>query len=145
MSKPKDSLEEYTFEWPIFPKDETEKELRISEVAMREGADGFPSSDSTIMSMTENEIVGRVRRFYVSVLEKISDEFVRLGEETANIKIFLENFDLKQMPIQLKGKVESELTDASVRMQPLALQAKTAYEDLLDFKKENGITRDPIY
>lgn len=145
MSKSTDSFEEYSFEWPIFPKDETERELRISEVAMREGADGFPSSDSTIMSMTENEIVGRVRRFYVSVLEKISDEFVRLGEETANIKIFLENFNLKQMPIQLKGKVESDLTDASVRMQPLALQSKSAYEDLLDFKKENGITRDPIY
>ncbi len=145
MKEAPDSAEEYSFEWPVFPKEETERDLRISEVAMREGADGFPSGDSTLLSMTENEIVGRIRRFYVSILEKISNEFVRLGEETANIKIFLERFDMKQMPIKLKGRVESELTNASVRMRNLALQEKTAHEDFKKFREEHDLTREPVY
>ncbi len=139
------STDMYTFEWPIFPKDETEKELRISEVAMREGADGFPNADATIFSMTENEIVGRIRRFYVSTLERISNEFVRLGEETAGIKIFLERFDIRQMPVQLKGKVESELTDAHVGMHSLASQMKVASDNLRNFKETHQITREPVY
>ncbi len=144
MSKLPDPLD-YTFEWPVFPKDETERELRISEVAMREGADGFPDSESTILSMTENEIIGRIRRFYVAVLEGVSNKFIKLGEETANIKLFLERFNLEQMPIQLKGKVESVFTESSVDIKTLGEQAKIASKDLELFRQENGLVREPVY
>ncbi len=136
---------EYSFNWPIFPKDETESELRITEVAMREGADGFPESESSVLSTTENEIVGRIRRFYVSVLEILSNKFIQLGEETANIKIFLERFDLTQIPVQLKGKIEREVIDANVTISGLASQARIARENLEIFKRENGLEREPIY
>ncbi len=136
---------EYVFEWPAFPKEQAESELNISEVAMREGADGFPESDSTFLSITENEIVGRIRRFYIATLDRVSQEFLRFGEETANIKIFLERFDIGQMPFDLKAKVESELTEARVIMNPLVRNAKVALNDLEIFKTDNGLTREPIY
>ena len=141
MSKP----DNYTFEWPVFPKDETERDLQISEVAMREGANGFPDTETTILSITENEIVGRIRRFYVSVLETVSNQFIKLGEETAAISLFLDRFDIGQMPNQLKGRVEGVLTGASVRMSNLGLAAKTAKNDLERFKRDHGITREPIF
>lgn len=134
-----------SFDWPGFPKDETENELRITEVAMREGSDGFPESESAVMSTTENEIVGRVRRFYVSVLAVLSNQFIKLGEEAAGIRLFLERFDLRQMPLLLKSRVEKEFTDASVRMNYLSLQAKTAEQDLQLFKRKHGLEREPSY
>jgi len=146
MKKTANSFDrDHRFDWPIFPKDETESELRITEVAMREGADGFPESESSVLSTTENEIVGRIRRFYVSVLEVLSNKFIQLGEETANIKIFLERFDLTQIPIQLKGKVEREITDAGVAINSLASQARVAKENLEIFKRVNGLDREPVY
>ena len=141
MSKPED----YVFEWPVFPKDDTERDLQISEVAMREGANGFPDTESTVFSITENEVVGRIRRFYVTVLETVSNKFIRLGEETANIKLYLDRFDIGQLPFKLKGKVEGELTGASVSMSELGLKAKTAKADLELFKKDHGLSREPVY
>ncbi|MCY4047201.1 MAG: hypothetical protein OXF42_03705 [Candidatus Dadabacteria bacterium] len=141
MSKPED----YVFEWPVFPKDETERDLQISEVAMREGANGFPDTDSSIFSITENEVIGRIRRFYVTVLETVSNKFIRLGEETANIKLYLDRFDMGQLPAQLKAKVDGELTGASVSMSELGLKAKIAKNDFELFKKEHGLTREPVY
>ncbi|QMU56081.1 MAG: hypothetical protein GKS04_02680 [Candidatus Mycalebacterium zealandia] len=145
MGKSSETGVEYSFEWPVFPKDETENELKITEVAMREGADGFPEPESMIFSTTENEIVGRMRRFYVSVLEVVSNKFLKLGEETANIKLFLERFDLRHLPVQLKSKVEKEFTDAGVRMSELSAKKKIAEKNLELFKKENNLDREPIY
>ncbi len=136
---------EYSFEWPVFPKDETENELKITEVAMREGADGFPEPESMIFSTTENEIIGRMRRFYVSVLEGVSNTFIKLGEETANTKLFLERFDLRYMPVQLKSRVEKEFTDASVRMNELSTQKKIAEKNVQVFKQKHNLNREPIY
>ncbi|MCY3972981.1 MAG: hypothetical protein OXF52_02075 [Candidatus Dadabacteria bacterium] len=141
MSKPED----YVFEWPVFPKDETERDLQISEVAMREGANGFPDTDSSIFSITENEVIGRIRRFYVTVLETVSNKFIRLGEETAHTKLYLDRFDIGQLPAQLKARVDGELTGASVSMSELGLKAKIAKNDFELFKKEHGLTREPVY